>query len=298
MEKYSKINTLYKRYAFKGQDCPNKKWLVMRNKIILGDFSDKVAEFLFDKPWEAYSKIDGTNCKIAYFPSSGEIQVEGKEEKSADQQGMFAYLTEIGERIKPMLAELFPKECAKFTPVKDKDTKKIIYHNDLGVVEATQPGMFKVVLEEVPIYIYGEYFGKGIQKCGKRYLEDSHDFLVFDIKQQGWWTPKEVRDELCDKLGLEQVPYYGTYTLDEIENIVRMGFPTLYRKASDPNLLEEGLVCRPTLPLFSNGNNRIITKVKHCDYLEYDNALKQFTREEFKEFLEWYSEYEKQSKNG
>lgn len=299
MEKYTKINTMYKRFQFSSKDCPNKKWLKFKNKIFLGVFSDKTTEYLFDNDWEAYSKIDGTNCKIAYFPSSGEIRVEGKDEKSNDQQGMFAYLTEIGERIKPTLAELFPKESAKFTPIKDKETKRIVYHNDTDIVEPTQVGMYKVTLEEVPVYIYGEYFGKGIQKCGKQYLENSHDFLVFDIKQQGWWTPKEVRDELCEKLGLKQVPFIGYMSLETAQEIVREGFATKYENAADKGLIEEGLVCRPTIPLFNGSSNRVIVKVKHCDYAEFDRTMKEFTATEYAEFVKWYVNYEKEhSVNG
>ena len=74
METYTKINTLYKRYAFDGKDCANKEWLKFRNKIILGEFSNKEAEYLFHCPWEAYSKLDGTNSKIAFYPSTGEIK--------------------------------------------------------------------------------------------------------------------------------------------------------------------------------------------------------------------------------
>ena len=73
METYQKIDTLYKRYQFKGDECPNQKWLKFRNKIILGEFSNIEAKYLFDNLWEAYSKIDGTNSKIAFFPSTGEI---------------------------------------------------------------------------------------------------------------------------------------------------------------------------------------------------------------------------------
>lgn len=298
MEKYTKINTMYRRYQFKPEDCPNKKWLKMRNKIILGEFSNTATKYLFNNLWEAYAKIDGTNCKIAFFPSTGEIRVEGKDEKSNDQQGMFAFLTEIGERIRPTLVELFPKESAKFAPVTDKDTRKIVYHDDSNIIVPTQPGMYKVILEEVPVYIYGEYFGKGIQKCGKRYLADSNDFLVFDIKQQGWWTPKYVRDELCEKLGLRQVPYVGCMTLKKIEDMVREGFTTTYSNASDPSLIEEGLVCRPMIPMFESPTSRVIVKVKNCDYVEYDNVLKEFTEEEFKEFNEWYKNYEMSKNNG
>lgn len=296
MKKYSKINTIYKRFQFKSDDCPNKKWLVFKNKIILGEFSDKVAEYLSENNWEAYSKIDGTNCKIAYFPSTGEIRVEGKDENSNDQQGMFAHLTEIGNRIQPKLTELFPKESARFTPVIDKETKKPVYRTMTGelVTEVTEGGNYSVELVEQPIYIYGEYFGKGIQKCGKRYLSDSNDFLVFDINQQGWWIPKEVRDRLCNDLGLKQVPFVGVMTLKEAENMVRKGFTTKYENAADKTLIEEGLVIRPTIPLFSNGNNRIIVKIKYCDYAEFDKIMKEFTLNEYYDFLRWYAKYDKE----
>ena len=48
MQKYTKINTMYKRYVFQGLECPNEKWKRFKNQIILGEFSDKVAEYLFN----------------------------------------------------------------------------------------------------------------------------------------------------------------------------------------------------------------------------------------------------------
>ena len=96
LQTYQKINTMYKRYVFDAKDCPNKEWLKFKNKIILGDFSNIEAQYLFDCPWEAYSKIDGTNSKIAFFPSTGEIRVEGKTEKAQSQHGQFEMLEKIG----------------------------------------------------------------------------------------------------------------------------------------------------------------------------------------------------------
>ncbi len=301
---------MYKRYVFNAKDCPNKDWLKMRNKIILGDFADKSCEYLFNAPWEAYSKIDGTNCKIAFFPSTQEIKVEGKDEKSSNQQGCFEFLSEIGERIKPLLIEMFPKECARFTQVKNKETNLIQYYSvettcipSCGVVPSFEPmegkvtteGNYGVELAEAPIYIYGEYYGKGIQKCGKRYIAEGHGFAVFDIRQQGWWVPREIRDSICKKLGLEQVPYLGIMTLNGIEGKVRQGFTTLVQNVSDPTIIEEGVVARPTIPLFSNTQGkRIITKVKYCDYADYDHLRKEFSDEEFAAFSEWYVAYEKE----
>ena len=291
LQVYDKIDTMYKRYAFDAKSCPNQKWLKFRNKIILGEFSDKEAQYLFHCLWEAYSKIDGTNSKVAFFPSTGEIRVEGKTEKAESQHGQFEMLREIGERIKPQLCQMFPKESARFVPVKGDNNKVQYYYQGTPIKVETmdKAGTYAVELEEVPIYIYGEYFGEGIQKCGKRYITKGNSFVVFDIKQQGWWTPKDVRDSICKELGLETVPFIGIMTLAEIEDMVRKGFATKFA-AADPTLLEEGIVARPISPLFDGSNKRIIVKVKYCDYIEYDAVRKEFTDEEFAEFDKWYHE--------
>lgn len=301
METYTKIDTMYKRYAFDGKNCPKKEWLKFRNKIILGEFSNKEAEYLFKCLWEAYSKIDGTNSKIAFYPSTQEIRVGGKTDNANSQHGQFEMLEKIGERIKPQLCAMFPKESARFTPIKENN--KIQYFdvkgNVIGTVaceltytktEASASTFYGVALEEVPIYIYGEYFGTGVQKGGGRYIQNGNDFLVFDIKQQGWWLPKENRDAICKALGLEQVPFLGHMTLEDIEKMVRGGFATKFDRAADPTLIEEGIVARPVIPLCSSNGNRVIVKVKYCDYVEYDAVRKEFSDKEFTEFDTWYHE--------
>lgn len=292
LQVYDKINTLYKRYIFDASKCPNKAWTKFKNKIILGEFSFKEAGYLFNCPWEATSKIDGTNSKIAFFPSTGEIRVGGKTEKTESQHGQFEMLEKIGENIKPQLCAMFPKESARFTPVKNKETNKVQYYLEAADDAMIEPkaGFCGVQLEEVPIYIYGEYFGSGIQKCGSRYIQNGNDFLVFDIKQQGWWTPKDVRDALCKDLKLNTVPFLGVMTLKEIEDKVRAGFTTQFDRADDPTMLEEGIVARPTIPLCDGSGNRIIVKVKYCDYIEYDAVRKEFSDAEFEEFDKWYHE--------
>jgi hypothetical protein len=297
METYTKIDTMYKRYQFDGKDCPNKDWLKFKNKIILGEFSFKEAEYLFTCLWEAYSKIDGTNSKIAFFPSTGEIRVEGKTEKAQSQHGQFEMLEKIGERIKPQLCAMFPKESARFAPIKEGNkikfwdvSSEIDRYANANPVTPNREGQYEVCLEEVPIYIYGEYFGTGIQKCGSRYIQNGNGFRVFDIKQQGWWLPKENRDAMCKGLGLEQVPFLGVMTLRDIEDMVRSGFTTKFEGAADPTMIEEGIVARPIIPLCSGNGNRIIVKVKYCDYVEYDAVRKQFSDEEFAEFDKWYHE--------
>lgn len=220
-----------------------------------------MAEYLFDCKWEGYCKIDGTNSKIAFYPSSGEIKVGGKTDNAQSIKGQFEFLEKIGERIKPMLQEMFPKETAKF----------------------------EQALVESPIYIYGEYYGEGVQKSGSAYGE--RNFAVFDINQQGWWIPSDMRHDICSKLGLNEVPYFGTMTLREIEERVRKGFPTYVPNARNPSFIEEGVVCRPPIGLKDSRGERVIVKIKHGDYMKYDKARSQFTDEEFNEFNEWYKNY-------
>jgi hypothetical protein len=204
---------------------------------------------------------------------------------------------------------MFPKESARFAPVKGNDNKVQYYdvHADFNEYDektmiaklqakfdkkdtVISEGLYGVELEEVPIYIYGEYFGTGIQKCGSRYIQNGNGFRVFDIKQQGWWLPKENRDAMCKGLGLATVPFLGIMTLRDIEDMVRSGFTTKFENAADPTMIEEGIVARPTIPLCDSSGNRIIVKVKYCDYIEYDTVRKQFSDDEFNEFDKWYHE--------
>lgn len=297
LQTYQKINTMHKRYIFDAKDCPNKEWLKLRNKIILGEFSNKEAEYLFNCPWEAYSKIDGTCSKIAFFPSTREIKVGGKTDNASSMHGQFEMLQEIADRIKPQLCAMFPKESARFAPIKEGNkikfwdvSSEIDRYANANPVTPNREGQYEVCLEEVPIYIYGEYFGTGIQKCGSRYVQNGNDFRVFDIRQQGWWLPKENRDAMCKDLGLATVPFLGIMTLRDIEDMVRSGFTTKFENAADPTMIEEGIVARPTIPLCDSSGNRIIVKVKYCDYIEYDTVRKQFSDDEFNEFDTWYHE--------
>ena len=299
METYTKINTLYRRYKMLG-NCPNPKWKKMQNKIILGCYSDPVFGYLKNCMFEGYSKIDGTNSKICFFPSTGKIQVGGKTDKASSQHGQFEMLQEIADRIQPELVKMFPAENAVFAPIKGDDNKVIFYDinaKPLGTSAAelnfnrTEPknGICGVWLQEVPVYIYGEYYGQGIQKCGGRY-GDKNDFAVFDIEVNGWWIPKDMRDAYCKGLGLKQVPFIGVSTLQEFEDMVKKGFETKVEGVKDPSLIEEGIVARPTVPIKDVRGRRLIVKIKYCDYKEYADVRKEFTDEEFKEFNDWYND--------
>jgi len=294
---YTKINTLYKRYQNLGKvDLPNKAWMIFQNKIILDDFSDDFMEYIKDLKFDCFSKIDGTNSKIVYFPSTGECFCGGKTD-NADiiHTGQKDFLDAEIERMKPALIELFPKESAKFAPMMN-DRNQISagkYIDGMGYSDMsgtfTDVGKYIVETEEVPVYIYGEFFGKKIQ-AGGNYDKDNNRFSIFDICQQGWYVPIDILYEYAEKLGLEVAPYIGQMTIDEAEQMVMAGFKTRVPDVSNPDYLEEGIVARPVVPIKDPRGKRIIVKIKTCDYNDLRNAINKVGESEYKAFDTWYKD--------
>lgn len=299
---YTKINTLYCRYKNLNKiTLPNPDWKIFQNKIILGKFSDDYMEYIKNLKFDCYSKIDGTNSKIVYYPSTKECFCGGKTD-NADivHTGQKEYLDKVIDRIKPTLAEMFPSESAKFAPQMNENNQ--IRYFDLPnppesrvMYEDTHPEDFAeneqkvVVLEELPIYIYGEFYGKKIQ-AGGNYDKENNRFSIFDICQQGWFVPIDLFNEYANKLGLDIVPYIGQMTITEAEKMVKEGFKTLVPNATNPNYIEEGIVARPVIPIKDTRGKRIIVKIKTCDYNDLDNAIKKVGIEEYEKFHKWYIE--------
>lgn len=296
---YTKINTLYKRYQNLGKvELPNKAWMVFQNKIIIGDFSDDYMGYIKGLKFDCFSKIDGTNSKIVYFPSTGECFPGGKTD-NADivGTGQKAYLEEVIERIKPTLAELFPKESAKFAPKMNDKNQPVMYefdsaegyYPDSPIEKPTSADVYVVEYEEVPIYIYGEFFGKKIQ-AGGNYDKDKNRFSIFDICVQGWWVPIDMLNDYAAKLGLDVAPYIGQMTIEEAEKMVMKGFKTRVPDVSNPDYLEEGIVARPIVPIKDPRGRRIIVKIKTCDYNDLKVAIEKVGEDEYKAFCKWYTE--------
>lgn len=302
---YSKINTLYRRFMNLNKvELPNPKWKVFQNKIIIGQFSDDYMEYIKNLKFDCESKVDGTNSKIVYYPSTGECFCGGKTD-NADiiGTGQKHFLDALIEKIKPVLAELFPPESARFSP-KTNDKRQIEYYNlpygdSKEMYEDIHPEDFEegdqkvVILEEVPVYIYGEFFGKKIQ-AGGNYDKDNNRFSVFDICQQGWYVPLDMRNEYVDKLCLDRVPYIGQMTIKEAEEMVMKGFKTKVSNPSNPDYLEEGIVARPVIPIKDPRGNRIIVKIKTCDYNDLKRAIEQVGEEEYEKFRNWYIDNQKE----
>lgn len=298
---YTKINTLYKRYKNLNKvELPNPAWKVFQNKIMIGNFSDEYMEYIKDLKFDCFSKIDGTNTKIVFLPSTGECFFGGKTD-NADLKRHDKIMPEIVERITPILKEMFLPETAKFTPILNDKQQIQYFHEDgceVGDINSELKEGFRrfgVELEESPIYIYGELYGPGVQKGG--HYGDTLRFAVFDICQQGWFIPIGMLTEMCNELGLDMAPYIGQMTINDAEDMVRKGFKTMVWEVKDPDYIEEGIVARPIVPIKDPRGKRIIVKIKYCDYHELDEAIKKVGHDEYMRFCEWYEENQEMIEN-
>ncbi len=101
-----------------------------------------------------------------------------------------------------------------------------------------------------------------IQKGGGNYISGGVDFVLFDVKVGEWWLQREAVEEIAGKFDIGIVPLLGEGTLQDAVELARTGFPSRWG-----NFLAEGLVLRPKTELRTRSGHRIITKIKHSDFL-------------------------------
>lgn len=116
--------------------------------------------------------------------------------------------------------------------------------------------------EPTQVCLYGEGYGHKIQSTGKLYLPDAHDFVLFDVKVGDWWLQREDIEEIATKFGVKVVPIIGIGTLADAIAMTRTGFHSTWG-----DFKAEGIVARPKTELNTRAGERIITKIKHRDFI-------------------------------
>ncbi len=111
------------------------------------------------------------------------------------------------------------------------------------------------------VCLYGEGYGKKIQKGGGNYNSDGVNFVLFDVRIGDWWLMREDVEEVAHNLGITNVPIVNLGTLHEAIAYTKEGF-----KSSWGAFLAEGLVMRPRVEILTRAGGRIITKIKHKDF--------------------------------
>lgn len=192
--------------------------------IIIGDYSRPEFEYLKDNKWMWTEKFDGTNIRIMWDGES--VEFGGRTDKA-----------QIPSTLVKKLIELFPKEKLQ--------------------------SAFPELEGEAKVILYGEGYGKGIQKGGV-YIKDGVDFILFDIRIGHWWLTRDTKEDIAEVLGVQIVPILHTCTIDEAIEIVKVGFHS--KIAQDRTYIAEGLVGVPGVELFNRRGERIITKLKYKDF--------------------------------
>lgn len=191
-------------------------------KIIEGKFTDETIKFLKDNKWEFTEKIDGTNIRIIW--DGYRVYFAGRTEKAQIP-------AELGNR----LFELF-----------GGGKNEQIFEQKFG---------------NIPITLYGEGYGKGIQSGGL--YSDIQDFILFDVKINDNWQERENVEKIAEYFGIKTVPIVLTGTLEDgVKFVKNKPLSQITKK----EYLMEGIVGRTTKELKDRSSNRIIVKIKVCDF--------------------------------
>jgi hypothetical protein len=203
-------------------------------RIIEGTYARPEFEYLADREWVFTEKVDGTNIRLSF---------DGSPEFRGNEHAYIAGRTDNAQMPPFLLQRLV--EIMRAAPFED------VFKPDDEVV------------------LYGEGYGAGIQKGGGNYLADSCDFVLFDVRVGTWWLRRDAVEDVAANLGLAVVPILGKGTLADAVELTREGF------ASDrwPGVaVAEGLVLRPAVELFDRRGERVITKIKHKDFVRSGRA--------------------------
>ena len=214
----------------------NTLFLRDENSIIMPQhFTCAEFEYLQNTQWECTEKIDGTNIHCDVYSEGVDdvrIAICGRTDKAQIPAHLMARLQDIFtiERIKEVFG------CQ--------------------IEDSSSDNPFQVS-------IYGEGYGAKIQKGGN-YISDGVDFILFDVRVGRWWLNREACESIAEQLGVSIVPLIGYMTIIEAIDFVRKGFKSTIAENKDYEA--EGLVLKTPCGLISRKGERIITKIKTCDF--------------------------------
>lgn len=261
---YQKINTLFKRDV---------------NNIIMPyeDFVDPAFEWLKDCKFECSEKVDGTNVRF-------EVSSMPKYENDEFVGVSFSveYKGKTDNAVLPKMLEDFMKTIytpdvifnglgiKEFVPVSE-----FFEHNWLALDEKSKEAIPDINRIPKMYTIYGEGYGAKIQACGSQYLKDSNKVIGFDVKVtcsngDELYLLSKNRDEIMNKMGMPIVPTIGYFTIQEAIDYVKRGFVS-HVAENNKGFIAEGLVCKSPVGLKNRQGQRIIFKVKTCDWNKYFN---------------------------
>jgi hypothetical protein len=197
--------------------------------LIEGRWALPVFAALKDAAWHCYEKVDGTNVRVLF--NKGEVVFYGKN-NLMDKDGAYRR-PEFHGGLWGVLLDTFNTE---------------FFHDNFDMDK---------VQYDMPICLYGEGFGRKIQG-GDKYGEP--DFCLFDIMIGNIWMEQDFVASVAKSSGLQQAPFLGTSTLEEVIETARLGFDSSWGYFP-----AEGIIVRPGVELVDRLGNRVIGKIKTRD---------------------------------
>lgn len=212
-------------------EYPKIETLYVRDKATfkVDESQVRLAAVPLIKEWVFTEKIDGTNIRIMWNHISGQITFGGRTDKAQLPQELLNWL-----------------------------------------ITNSNPDSFKLLFPDKDAIIYGEGYGPKIQSGG--YYSDTQKFIAFDIKlgnretREFQWASCEAVEALCECLGYETVPSFGSMTLEDATAKVKQGFNSMLASKHGVEHPAEGLVGRTDPPLFTSRGDRLIIKIKTKDF--------------------------------
>lgn len=121
--------------------------------------------------------------------------------------------------------------------------------------------IFEQKFGSTPIILYGEGYGKGIQNGGL--YSETQEFILFDVKINGNWQERKNVGVIAGYFGINAVPVVLRGTLEDGVNFIK---EKPISQITKQKYIMEGIVGRPIKELRDRNSNRVIVKIKVCDF--------------------------------
>lgn len=215
-------------YEYTKIETPFKRDEDGSKKLLEKVFRNETVEYLADSKWIATEKIDGTNIGVVW--DGHKVSFQGRTERSS-----------IPAHLMNRLLEIF------------------------GGHETEE--LFEQKFGSREVILYGEGYGAKIQKGGGNYVPDGCDFILFDVyfPESDLWLKRESIEDIATSFGIKAVPVVYEGNLWEAIEIVKQ-HPVSY--VAQKQMTMEGFVMKPAVEVRDRFGNRVMVKVKVCDFKE------------------------------
>ena len=118
--------------------------------------------------------------------------------------------------------------------------------------------LFEQKFGDADVILFGEGYGRKIQKVGSLYRPDDVSFILFDVCIGETWLKRDSVEDIAKAFDIDVVPIVGTGTIEQAVEYVK----SQPKSVINENAPMEGVVVRPECELYDRMHRRIIVKIK------------------------------------